>query len=301
MPDVSASGEPAAVYPADAATGPALPGSLEDLLDDMLELRLTLVADLSAAAAAVDAESEQVAGDIIDSDRRELAAFLHRSTARLNGAPEPVTSTPVAVPAPRSWRRRALISLPAVPLVGALAMSAAAAAGLLPLPTRAHSHHVRIVSEPPVASTFQQFATVVDGDPSASQVVAAANALHAQIAALLAEAPQNPNGVSEVAQLLQLEQALLLRKQPPGSSLVLAQSRKLAAQLLTVAQAVSPAAVPTSSTASPHHSTTTKSTSPSTSPTPKSSTPKTAPSTSPSPSSTPTSSDAPGRIPSIGG
>jgi hypothetical protein len=286
--------------PETARPAPALPGSLEDLLDDMIELRLTLVADLSAAAAAVEADSDRVAGDIVDSDRRELAAFLRRSTARLADAAEPVApTTAVAVPTPRSWRRRALISLPAVPLVGALAMSAAAAAGLLPLPTS--SHHVHVVSEPPVASTFQRFATVLDGDPSASQVVAAASALHEQIAALLAQAPQNPGGVSEVARLLQLEQALLMRKQPPGSSLVLAQSRRLAAQLLTVAHEVSPAAVPTSSTASPHRSTSTAKSTSSSSPTPKSSTTKPSASTSPSPSPTPTSSDAPGHIPSIGG
>ncbi|HET6817763.1 MAG TPA: hypothetical protein VFH66_11110 [Mycobacteriales bacterium] len=298
------------VQPDSAPPGPAvparLPGTLEDLLDDMLELRLTLVADLSAAAAAVDADSDRVAGDIVDSDRRELAAFLRRSTARLNGAPsqgvgQTATAPAVVVPVPRSWRRRTLISLPAIPLVGALAMSAAAAAGLLPLPTQSHSHHMHVVAEPPVSSTFQQFATVVDGDPSASQVVAAADALHAQIAALIAEAPQNPSGVSEVARLLQLEQALLLRKQPPGSSLVLAQSRKLAAQLLTVAHAASPAAVPTATTASPHRSTSTKSTSTTSSPTPKSSTSKPAATTSPSPSPTSTSSGSPGHIPSIGG
>ena len=298
---------PDPVLPDPVAPYPALPGTLEDLLDDMLELRLTLVADLSAAAAAVEAESDRVAGDIIEGDRRELAAFLRRSTARLDGAPseaggQPAAVAPVAVPVPRSWRRRALISLPAIPLVGALAMSAAAAAGLLPLPTHTHGHHVRVVSEPPVSSTFQQFATVVDGDPSASQVVAAADALHAQIAAMLADAPQNPSGVSEVARLLQLEQALLLRKQPPGSSLVLAQSRKLAARLLTVAHTVSPAAVPTATaTASPHRATSPKTTSSTSSPTPKSSTSKPAATTSPSPSPTSTSSDSPGHIPSIGG
>ena len=296
-------GEPAeadgAAYPAD----PAPRGSIEDLLADVRNLRLTLLADLSAAAAAVEDSSEAVAADIVNGDRRELAAFLRRSSLRLHGAPEAVPTSAVPVPAPRSWRRRALISLPAIPLVGALAMSAAAAAGLLPLPTQSH-HHARVLSQRPVSTTFQHFETVLDGDPSASQVVAAATALHQQIAEMLATAPQSPDGVNEAAHLLQLEQALLLRKQPPGSSLVLAQSRKLAARLLTVARATTqptPATVatPTAST-SPKHSTSTKPTT-SSSPTAKSSTTKPAATSSPSPSSSSSSSGAPGHLPSIGG
>jgi hypothetical protein len=208
------------------------------------------------------------------------------------------------VPPPRTWRRRVLISLPAVPLVGALAMSAAAAAGLLPLPTHTHGH-ARVLGERPVSTTFRQFETVLDGDPSASQVVAAASALHQQIAAMLATAPQTPGGVTEAAHLLQLEQALLMRKQPPGSNVVLAQSRKLAARLLNVARAASaqptPATVATpSASSSPKHSSSPKS-SPTTSPTAKSSTTKPAVTSSPSPSSSSSSSTAPGHLPSVGG
>jgi hypothetical protein len=270
----------------------------------MQALRLTLVADLSAAAAAVEDSSEQVAADIVDGDRRELAAFLRRTTTRLQGLPDAAAATgTVTVPPASTWRRRALISLPAVPLVGALAMSAAAAAGLLPLPTQSH-HHARVLSERPVSSTFRQFETVLDGDPSASQVFAAATALHQQIAAMLATAPQTPGGVTEAAHLLQLEQALLLRKQPPGSKLVLAQSRKLAARLLTVARASAqptPATVATpSASSSTKHSTSTKS-SPTASPTAKSSTSKPAATSSPSPSSSSSSSDASGHLPTIGG
>lgn len=184
-------------------------------------------------------------------------------------------------------------------------MSAAAAAGLLPLPTHSGSHHARVVSEgAPVSSTFQNFETVLAGDPSASQVVAAASALHQQIAAMIATAPQDPGGVTEVAHLLQLEQALLLRKQPPGSSLILAQSRELAAQLQDIASRTTtaqptPATVPTSPSSTPHKTTTAKST-PTSSTSPKSTT-KSSPASSPSPSSSPSSTDAPGHIPTIGG
>src|SRR6185312_14632879 len=141
------------------------------------------VADLSAAAAAVEEDSERVAGEMLESDRQELLAFLRRSTARLEGAPVPVPAASVRADKPAAWRRRVVISLPAVPLVGALAMSAAAAAGLLPLPTHHGSPRVHVLSEgqAPVTTTFRQFETVLSSDPSASQVVAAASALHQQI------------------------------------------------------------------------------------------------------------------------
>jgi len=294
-------GTTSADLPADAVSA----STIEHLLDDMRDLRLTFVADLSAAAAAVEEDSERVAGDILDSDRQELLAFLRRSTARLEGVPVPAPAASVR-PARQSagWRRRVVISLPAVPLVGALAMSAAAAAGLLPLPTHHTSPRVHVLSEgqPPVSTTFKQFETVLSSDPSASQVVAAASALHQQIAALIANAPQNPAGVSEVARLLQLEQALLIRTQPPGSKLVLAQSRKLAAQLETVAAHASsqptPASVPTSPSSTPRKPATKSTSSPS--PTSK---PSVQPSATPSssPSSSPSSTDAPGHIPTIGG
>jgi hypothetical protein len=253
-----------------------------------------------------------VAADIVGADRRELMAFLQRSSRQLreaHGATGVPISAPVGdrLPTPRSWRRRVVISLPAVPLVGALAMSAAAAAGLLPLPTQSSSPRpVHVLSEgaTPVSSTFKQFETVLAGDPSASQVVAAASALHQQIAAMIASAPRDPSGVTEVARLLQLEQALLIRTQAPGSKLVLAQSRKLAARLMTVASTTStarptPASVPTASPTSPHRSPSTKpSATSSTSPKP---TTKSSTSSSPKPSSSPSSSDAPGHIPTIGG
>ena len=200
----------------------------------MRALRLTLAGDLAAAAGAVDADRDDVAADIVAADRRELADFLARSRAVLD---EPARPAAFA-----RHRRRVLITLPAIPLVGALAASAAAAMGVLP--TQLHHHARVVVSAPaaPISSTFHEFVTVVDGDPSASQVVAAATALHEQIAALIATSPNNASGVREVAKLLQLEQALLMRKQPPGSAIVLAASRLLAQQLLKA----SPRPLPTS-------------------------------------------------------
>jgi hypothetical protein len=283
--------------------------ALSELLDDMRELRMTLAADLSAAAGATEDDAHDVAGQIVDADRRELAAFVRRAVGRLS-ALEPGAGATPAIPVPTAFppsafkqvpqqrlRRRVLLSLPAVPLIGALAMSAAAAAGLLPVPGHSSGH----VAQPaprasaPVTSTFNQFEAVLDSDPSPAQLMRAATALHRQLAALIATAQGNPGHVTEVARLLQLEQALLLRKQPPGSDVVLAESRKLAAKLLKLAPIASPssqptpASVPTSQSSSPaQHQT---------QPTP-SSTPASQPTKAPTPTPTPTHSTSPSPAPS---
>jgi hypothetical protein len=272
---------------------------LGDLLGDVRGLRLTLAADLTTAAAAAELGSGQTVADILDGDRRELAAFRRRATERLHALDKQAPT--VAAGQPR-WRRRALITLPAIPLAGALAMSAAAAMGALPdQHSASRPPHVLSKQAPPVTTTFEQFANVVSGDPSASQLVAAATALHRQIAAMIAGAPTDPSGVREVVQLLQMEQALLLRKLPPGSNIVLAQSRRLAARLLSVTESVrTPSAqpVPTSSAHTTAPRTTSKSDA-----TPKpSATHTSTPSPQPTvtPTSSPSSSDSSGHLPTIG-
>ena len=126
--------------------------------------------------------------------------------------------------------------LPAVPLVGALAMSAAAAAGLLPLPTHLlATRTTRMCREGrrarlnDVPGSSRQ---VLAGDPSASQVVAAASALApADRRADRATRRRTPRGVNEVAQLLQLEQASAAAQAAAGVKAGARRSRrKLAAQ-----------------------------------------------------------------------
>ena len=253
--------------PAEPAPTEPYPDALCELLDDMRDLRLTLAMDLTAAASATEAGANDLAADIIEADQRDVAAFVQaarRRLAALGDEPVPVPAMPSLAAAPaHHWRRRALVSLPAIPLVGAVALSAAAAAGLISVP--GHSGNgaspVGIHTSAPVTSTFHQFEAVLNGEPSASQVLSVAKELHTQIAAMLAASPQDPSQVGEVAQLLQLEQALLLKKQPPGSSVVLAESRQLAAQLAKLTPAVSPSSQPTSSPSywqaspPPHHHT----------------------------------------------
>jgi hypothetical protein len=270
-----------------------VPYPLEGLVQDMRDLRLTLAADLHAAAAAVEDGATEVASDIFAADREELARFRRIAEMRM-GKLQRLTlvesdSGSDDVDAPR-WRRRVAFALPAVPLVGAMAVSAAAVTGALPIPG-SHAHHAKpAISAAPASGasqSLQQLEAVVDDhQASAHDVIAAARALHRQLAVLIANTSNNPARAAEVAELLRMEQDMLLRAQPPGASVVLDATRRLAQQLVDTTKPL-PKPAPTStvlpmptstSSPKPHKST---STSPSASP---------KQSTSPKPSSSASSS-----------
>jgi hypothetical protein len=212
----------------------------------MRDQRLTLAADQPAAAAAAEAGADEVAGQIMDADRAELARFARVADQRLGGLQRLAVA---GQDAPR-WRRRLTVALPVVPVVGALAFSAAAATGVLPLPDRAHDRApsvaaLRVDDGTPVSSMFQEFADIVGADPSASQLIAAADKLHRQLAALLASPDTDASSAARLAELLRLEQTLLLREQPPGAAVVLHETRRLAAKLDdVVAGLTKPTSVP---------------------------------------------------------
>lgn len=240
---------------------PLTPGDpLVTLLEDMHDLRMTLAADLTAAAGAADAGADDVARDIIEADRVELARFARVANIRLERLEHPLPEGPTPRQAEQrpAWRRRVAVALPVVPVVGAMALSAAAATGVLPIPGTTHAPKpavVRADDRSPVSS-FKQLVSVLNNDhPSASQVMAAASKLHRQLRKLIANSPNDPGKAAEIAQLLSMEQSLLLQKQPPGVSVILDATRKLAARLVTVApEAPSPSIAPTFVPTAPHHS-----------------------------------------------
>jgi hypothetical protein len=269
---------------------------LEDLLEEMHDLRLTLAVDLTAAAGAADAGANEVARDIIEADRQELARFARVANINL----ERLTNVAVRRE-PSPWRRRVATALPVVPVVTAMALSAAAATGALHLPGTGQSHAPRAAAiqnaDAAPLTTFNQLVKVLDSDPSASQVIAAASKLHKQLSQLLAISTDNPSQAQEVARLLRMEQNLLLRTQPPGASIVLDASRKLEARLVTVVPSASPSiSVTLPPTPQPsahrdqHHAVSSAAPKPTVTPSPKST-----PSSSPSPSanSKPDSSPSP--------
>lgn len=275
-----------------------VPPPLEGLLQDMRDLRLTLAADLRAAAAATEDGATDVASDIVAADRDEIARFRRVAEMRMARLQRLAVAEPEA---PR-WRRRVALTLPAIPLVGAMAVSAAAVTGALPLPgDHSQSSPAPITASPssPVTASLQQLEAVVDDHKaSAGEVIAAARALHRQLAMLIAGTSDDPAQAAEVAELLRMEQDMLLRAQPPGASVVLDATRRLARQLVDTTDSL-PKPAPTStvlpkplttSSPKPHKSTT--------SPAPKQSTsPKPSPSSSPQPSSSSDSSG--GQIPVV--
>jgi hypothetical protein len=287
--------------------------ALDELLGEVRELRLTFIADLSTAASAVEAGAPEIASDIVGADRRELARFFRvaddqlRELERAAYRPEPATETASARPASR-MRRRVAVAVPAIPLVGALTMAAAAAAGVLPVPGISHGQSHRpatvVVGDVPA---LQQLETVVNSDPSAQQVIAAADKLHQQIVALIATSGGDPARADAIAQLLQMERALLLSKRPPGAQAVLAATRSLITQLASHANAVVTPVAPKPTPAhisAPAPSTASKPASGKPSPSPSKTakpTPKPTQSSSPSPSPTPSSSNSSGPLPKVGG
>jgi hypothetical protein len=280
----------------DAANGPDDLSQLDGLLDEVRDLRLTLAADLATAAGAAELGETDIAGDILEGDRRELARFLRLADAQLRGERKRPP-----VPAEQRWRRRVVVALPAIPLVGAMTLTAAAAAGALTISGPAHHSTVRAASpHSALDSTFLQFKSVVTSDPSAAEVVAAANALHQQLSVLLQTASFDPNNADEVAQLLLAERQLLATHQVPGTPQVLAAASKLAAQLRNVAKSVAtptPTASPAVVASPSPKAKSTPSSSPSKS---ASSSPKATHSASPSASPSSSSSSDTGQIPHVG-
>src|SRR3954449_4579929 len=59
------------------------PTPLDGLLQDMRDLRLTLAADLNAAAAAAEDGAAEVASDIVAADLDEIARFRRVAEMRL--------------------------------------------------------------------------------------------------------------------------------------------------------------------------------------------------------------------------
>jgi hypothetical protein len=239
--------------------------AIVELLDSVREARTSLTIELSAAAGALEAGQPEVARDIVAATAEEMRRAATRSTS----------TALIDPPKPRRTRRRALLALPAVPLVGAIAMTAASALGGGSAPP---SHHppasaapVTIAAVPPrtvitgvttsgpdahsgATTTLHRLERVMTHHPQAAQVLAVADDLHDQLTAMIANATNDPARLHVVRHLLTLEQQVLESVKVPGTQLALAASRAIARLL---------ALVPiTHTTASPQPSTSTKPTKP---------------------------------------
>jgi hypothetical protein len=249
-----------------------------DLINNVRSARISLSADLSAAAGALEAGQLEVARDILAADQRDLAGFATDTKQSL--ADHSPTDRTVPEPRrPRRGRTRLLLALPAIPLVGGVAITAAAALGsaghanhhraattaqhpssLAPVTT---THAITPLTAPTADSTLQRLEHVVRHHPKAAQVLAVANDLHQQLTQMIASSKNNPQQLGVVRQLLNLEQQVLEGNNAPGSTVALAASRQIAQLLsqLPTANSLAPTTTPTS-TKPPSSSATTPSTTP---------------------------------------
>lgn len=322
-------------FPAPAAAadpvGPGAPDpGVRPLLEDMERLRLTLVADLSVAASALDAGHPDVAADVVNADCADLEEFRRNCLGRLRtlspydpraaadgwvDRPDASPASPGAAagPAPRPLRRglpRVPRSrwVPAAPLVGAAAAVAAIVAGVVPgpaVPARRPDTRPAAVQTQPVAQTWRLFAVATSRDASAGAVIAAATRLHASLSAMVKAAPGDPAQGWTALTLLLREQRLLLQERPAGMEVVLGQVRGLLDQLRRTLHTAPPSALVAplpvdESVPAPHRSSTPASPGPSTGESRPTSTsspsakPPPEPSGSPAPSVSPSGSDPTG-------
>jgi hypothetical protein len=201
-----------------------------DLLDSVREVRTTLAIDLSTAAGALDEGQPEVARDILAATSAELQSLRSDEPRNAGGK--------VTV---RRRSIRALITLPAVPLVGAIAMTTAAAvtAAAVHTDSKPPPHRVVAASTPTAQSSapaqhtaastaLRRLETVVKRHPKAKQVIAVADDLHKQLTRMIATSTNNPAQLHVVQQLLKLEQHVLEGSKVPGTQLALAASRAIA-------------------------------------------------------------------------
>jgi hypothetical protein len=188
-----------------------------DLLEVVREVRTTLAIDLSAAAGALEEDNAEVARDILSA----TSADLHRAGS--------VATRPRRDELVVRRRRRALIALPAVPVVGAIAMTAAAALSGTTAPhVSVTGHRPATVQHVSATSTLHRLEHVVNQHAQAAQVLAVADDLHEQLTQMIATSTNNPAQLHMVQQLLTLEQQVLEHSTVPGTKLALEASRKVA-------------------------------------------------------------------------
>ena len=196
---------------------PELPrvGAMDALLREVDSLRLTLETDLTVAAAAVESGNVRVATDILDSDREGLRAFEERALGHVEDLGAPA--------------RRRRIRVPAAPFVAAAAV-AGFLLGVVPHTTPpGSSTNATNASDSSPADSYNRLVSAVRlGEQN--QALDAANSLHAQLLAVVAQAKSNPAAALTALQLLNSERHFLASV--GGSSPALTQAL-VASQLLS--------------------------------------------------------------------
>lgn len=248
------------------------PAEVEGLLHDVRSLRTTMASDLSAAAGAVDSDQPDVASDILEGGRRDLAHLGQRSAQ---------ADTPAAVlPRPRDHRRTRAgsgvrtVLLATVPLFALAAVGAAAVAAYtsqqpgsstpgvrhqtqLPgVPGPGATAH-RVAATDAAAATLHALSVAVRRGANPATIAATAALLHDQLASIAATSSGDSQTIAAVRRMLAAEEQLLSGNPDPRVAVELQAVRRLEATLAghrgTVTRATSVSQPPTpGSTTLPH-------------------------------------------------
>lgn len=247
LPAPGPTGVPRSRRPTAAVPEPRV-AELSALLGEIGLLRTTLQADLSLAAAALEAGAGSLAGELVDGDIGAVRDFELRALARLRAMDdgEPAGRHPGRHPAtavsataaltagdtvtPQAKRRRLLPArlLPAAPLLAAAAALVGFAVGVVP--ERSTVQPAPAMSSAAAAShELSQLA--LQGAP-AEQLRQAAEQLNEQVRQLIAAPTRGPATAAEALTLLQRGSEVLADSgdQRPLQT-VLAQTRQLTAEL----------------------------------------------------------------------
>lgn len=284
---------------------------LDRLLRDVDALRADLRRDLSLAATAAAAGERDLAAYLVLDDaglRAFEGAALDRLAhlAALDAEAAGEGSDAAAGTGPR--RRRRLMG--AAPFAAAAAVALAFAAGVVPASRQAVPGRIDATSS--AMESYNAFTELALQGGSPSEISAAAERFHDQLAPLLAAPQADPAAVTHAIWLLQSERVVLAAGGDTGRELIaiLREADQLVAQLKAgLAKRVrlpapAPAAVPLPEpqdppaehrAASPRPSSTTRASSPRPSTAPR---PTPSPAASPTVSPTPTGSPAPRPTPS---
>ena len=212
-------------------------GALDALLREVDSLRLSLETDLTLAAAAVEHGSPQVAADIIDSERAGLRAFEERALGHV-----------AELSAPRQRRR---FRVPAAPFVAAAAV-AGFLIGVVPhLTPQAPADTTNVSASSPADSYNKLVSAVRLGEQG--EALDAANTLHAQLLAVVAQAQSNPAAALTALQLLNSERHFLasVGASSPALTRALAASQLLTNQIMSALPVNVKTSVSTSPTVPP--------------------------------------------------
>jgi hypothetical protein len=209
-------------------------------------LRTTMASDLSAAAGAVDSDQPDVAGDIIEGGRRDLAHLGQRN-------PRPAPAAP-ALPRPRDHRRtstRSGVRTVLTATVPLLAMAAVGAAAVTAYNIQQHDpgsagarHQTQLPGVPnpgatthgpaataAAAATLHALSIAVRRGASPATIAATAALLHDQLASIAAASGGDTATLAAVRRMLAAEDHLLSGNSDPRIAVELRAVRRLEATL----------------------------------------------------------------------